>query len=207
MATSNFILIGGGEHARVVLDILLSQKINVHALFDPKYSGKLFGVDQLGAYDPKSFNESLAIVAIGNNLTRKKVSETVSHAFGQVAHESVLLSPFASVGIGSVIFHGAIVQANTIIGEHVIVNTGAKIDHDCTIEDFAHVAPGAILCGTVKVGEGTLIGAGATVIPGIKIGKWAVIGAGSVVTKSVPDYAVVVGVPAKVLRFHDQGDD
>jgi len=204
MEPDKYILIGGGEHARVVLDVLLSQKVNVLALFDPKYSGKLFGIDQKGEYNPDIFPDSLAIVAIGNNLTRKKVSQIAKHTFGKAVHSSVLLSPFATVGEGSVFFHGSIVQANTKIGRHVIVNTGAQIDHDCVVGDFAHVAPGAILCGTVQVGEGTLIGAGATVIPGIKIGKWAVIGAGSVVTKSIPDYGVAVGNPAKVLRINER---
>jgi sugar O-acyltransferase (sialic acid O-acetyltransferase NeuD family) len=104
---------------------------------------------------------------------------------------------------GSVIFHGAIVQANSKIGRHVIVNTGAQIDHDCLVEDYAHIAPGAILCGTIQVGEGALIGAGATVVPGIRIGRWATVGAGAVVTQHVPDHAVVVGVPAKIVKVNN----
>ena len=205
MATNEFILVGGGEHARVVLDILLAQKTNVLALFDPKYSGKLFGVDQLGEYNPQRFRNAEAVVAIGNNATRKKVVQYVNHDFGKVVHSSVSLSPFASLGKGTVVFHGAIVQANSQIGEHVIINTGAQIDHDCMVHDFVHIAPGAILCGTVQVGEGTLIGAGATIVPGIVIGKWAVIGAGAVVTKNIPDYAVAMGVPAKVVRVNNPG--
>jgi acetyltransferase EpsM len=58
-----------------------------------------------------------------------------------------------------------------------------------------------VLCGTVKVGEGTLIGARAIVIPGKKIGKWVTIGAGSVVVKDIPDYAVAVGNPARVIKI------
>jgi sugar O-acyltransferase (sialic acid O-acetyltransferase NeuD family) len=202
VAQSEYILIGGGEHARVVLDVLLSQKISVRALFDPKYSGKLFGVDQLGEYNPERFVGAFAIAAIGNNATRKKVVASSKHGFGQAIHASAIVSTFAIIGEGTVIFQGSIIQANTKIGRHVIVNTGSQIDHDCMIGDFAHIAPGAILCGTVEVGEGTLIGAGVTIIPGIKIGKWAVIGAGSVVTKSIPDYAVAVGAPASVIKIN-----
>lgn len=200
MEASEYILIGGGEHAQVVLDILLSQKINVLALFDPKYSGKLFGVDQLGEYKPEVFKNALAIVAIGSNQTRKKVAMASNHAFGKAIHASAILSSFATVGDGSCLFHGVIVQAKAKIGKHTIINTGAQIDHDCSIEDFAHIAPGAILCGNVHIGEGALIGAGATIIPGISIGKWAVIGAGSVVTKSIPDYSTAVGTPAKIIN-------
>jgi len=53
------------------------------------------------------------------------------------------------------------------------------------------------------VGEGTHIGIGATVIQGIKIGKWATIGAGAVVIRDVPDYAVVVGNPARIIRHNE----
>jgi sugar O-acyltransferase (sialic acid O-acetyltransferase NeuD family) len=202
MATREYILIGGGEHARVVLDVLLSCEARVRALFDPKYSGELFHVPQLGEYKPEVFPNALAIVAIGNNGTRRRVVQSSKHAFGQAIHTSAVVSKFCTIGAGAVLFQGAIVQANAVIGNHVIVNTGAQVDHDCVIGDYAHLAPSVTLCGTVEVGEGTLIGASATVIPGIKIGKWAVVGAGAVVTKDVPDYAVVVGIPSKVIRIN-----
>lgn len=201
VGTSEYILIGGGEHARVVLDVLLSGTVTVKALFDPKYSGFLFNVPQLGEYKPEAFPGASAIVAIGNNSTRRKVVQFSNHAFGRAIHTSAVVSKFSAIGMGTVLFQGVIVQANAKIGNHVIVNTGAQVDHDCVIEDYAHLAPSVTLCGTVHVGEGALIGAGATVIPGIKIGKWAVVGAGAVVTKDVPDYAVVVGVPSKVIRI------
>lgn len=196
----DYILIGGGEHARVVLDVLLSSGQNVHALFDPKYSGQLFGIPQRGQYDPDLFVSAKAIVAIGNNQTRKRVAETVKHSFGEAIHPKAIMSKYCSWESGSMIFAGAIVQPNARIGQHVILNTGAQVDHDCVVGHYAHIAPSATLCGTVHVGEGAFVGAGATVIPGIKIGRWAVVGAGTVVTKHVPDYAVVVGVPAKVIR-------
>lgn len=201
MATDKLILIGGGEHARVVLDVLLECGAQVLGLYDPKFSGTLFGVPLLGAYRPEEFPEAKAIVAIGNNATRKRVAATCAHAFGFALHPSALVSKFSTVGQGCMVFHKAVIQAQACIGNHVIVNTGAQVDHDCVLGDFVHLAPSATLCGTVLVGEGTLVGAGATVIPGIKIGKWATIGAGSVVTENIPDYALAVGVPAKVIKI------
>ena len=52
------------------------------------------------------------------------------------------------------------------------------------------------------VGEGTQIGINATIRQGINIGKWATIGAGAVIVKDVPDYAVVVGNPGKIIRYN-----
>ncbi|MCU0357513.1 MAG: acetyltransferase [Cyclobacteriaceae bacterium] len=191
------ILQGGGEHARVVLDCLLAQGVHVLALFDPKYSGELFGVPQRGAYNPDYEPGAKAIVAIGNNEVRKKVAAFTKHGFTNAQHPSCVISPYATTGHGNMLLHGCIVQPHTVIGNHVIVNTGASIDHDCVIGDYVHLAPRSVLCGRVKVGEGTLIGAGAVILPGIEIGAWATIGAGAVVTRNVPDGKLVKGNPAR----------
>ncbi len=202
MTQERIILQGGGEHARVVVDSLLESGHDVLAVFDPKYSGDLFGVPQKGTYQPDYEPQAKAIIAIGDNRVRKKVALRTAHAFTNAIHRTATLSPRCSIGTGNMILHGAIVQAQTRIGNHTIVNTGAQIDHDCIIGDFVHIAPGSVICGTVTIGEGTFVGAGAVVIPGKKIGAWATIGAGAVVISDVPDYAVVVGNPGRIIKYH-----
>jgi len=201
METNKTILIGGGQHAAVVLDCLLACGVDVVALFDPARTGSMFGVTQRGEYDSSFETSAKAIIAIGDNAIRKRIGDGVAHEFSNAIHHSVLLSPFASVGVGNMILHGAIVQALAKVGNHTIINTGAQVDHDCVIGDFVHLAPRSVLCGRVSVGEGTLVGAGATIIPGIKVGSWAVIGAGAVVVNDVPDHAIVVGNPGRVIKF------
>ncbi len=61
-----------------------------------------------------------------------------------------------------------------------------------------------LTCKPVLIKEGAWIGAGATILPGVCIGKYAIVGACSVVTKDVPDYAVVVGNPARIVRQLDE---
>lgn len=200
MATNKVIIQGGGEHARVVLDSLLAQGASVSGLFDPKYSGSLFGIPQRGTYDPNFEPEALVVVAIGDNQVRKRVVEKTKHRFTNAIHPSAIISSYASLGEGNMVLHGTIIQAQSRIGNHIIINTKAQVDHDCILGDYVHLAPGAILCGTVSVGEGAFIGAGAVVIPGKKIGAWATIGAGSVVIHDIPDYAVAVGNPARVIK-------
>ena len=56
----------------------------------------------------------------------------------------------------------------------------------------------------MEIGDYAWIGAGATVLPGVRVGRHAVIGAASVVTKDVPDYAVAVGNPARVIKMLDK---
>ena len=55
----------------------------------------------------------------------------------------------------------------------------------------------------IEIGDDSWIGANAVIMPNVKIGKMCIIGAGAVVTKDVPDYSVVVGVPAKIIKKID----
>ncbi len=198
------ILQGGGEHARVVLDALLDQGRDVIALFDPKYDGSLFGVPQKGVYSGDLHTDAHAVIAIGDNAVRKRVAGLTTHAFTNAVHPSAVVSSRATIGTGNMILHGAIIQAQASIGNHVIVNTGSSVDHDCVIGDYVHLAPGTVICGTVTIGEGAFIGAGAVIIPGKKVGAWATVGAGAVVIEDIPDYAVAVGNPARVIRYSNQ---
>ncbi len=200
---SNVILIGAGEHARVVLDSLQAAGRSVIVMFDPKYDGQNFMNTAVhGTYRHDLHTGSEAIVAIGANDVRQRLSREVRHAFTTSVDKTAIVSQYSTIGRGSMVLHGVIIQQGSVVGQHVIVNTAAHIDHDCEISDFVHIAPGASLCGRISVGEGTLLGAGSIVIPGIKIGQWCTIGAGSVITRDIPDYAVVVGNPGRVIRYN-----
>lgn len=95
---------------------------------------------------------------------------------------------------------GVVINADTAVGKHCIINTSASADHDCIIEDFVHISPHAALCGGVTVGEGAHIGTGAIIIPGKKIGAHSIIGAGAVVLRDIPPNVVAVGNPARVIK-------
>jgi sugar O-acyltransferase (sialic acid O-acetyltransferase NeuD family) len=196
---NSIIIQGGGEHAKVVLDCLQAQGEHIIGLCDARLSGTLFGVPQLGEYDPSFEKHALSIVAIGDNTIRKRAAEKSAHAFTNAIHPSAIMSAYATCGVGNMILHGVIVQAQTKIGDHCILNTGAQIDHDCIIENYVHIAPGVVLCGRVTIGEGAFIGAGAVLIPGVKVGAWATVGAGAVVIGDIPVGAVAVGNPARVV--------
>lgn len=194
-------LFGASGHGKVIVDILLFNNIEVNGFFDEDENKKeLWGIPVLGK--TKDFNDkSIAcIVAIGDNATRAKVVGLIDGRFGKAIHSSCIIGSHVQTGDGTVIMPGSVINADTKIGKHVIINTSASVDHDCIIEDFVHIAPNSSICGGVSIGKGTLIGAGATVIPLIKIGKWCVIGAGAVITSDIPDYSVVVGNPGKIIK-------
>lgn len=60
-----------------------------------------------------------------------------------------------------------------------------------------------LTCKPIRIQKGAWIGANAVILAGVSVGKYAIVGAGAVVTKDVPDYAVVVGNPAKVIKMLD----
>ena len=82
-----------------------------------------------------------------------------------------------------------------------ISNNVSFITHDGGTWAFRNEEPylGVSRFGKIVVGEYTFIGANATIMPNVRIGKHCVIGTGAVVTKSIPDYSVAVGVPARVI--------
>ena len=103
-----------------------------------------------------------------------------------------------------------------VIGKNVYINSGSLLmaRGGITIEDDVLIAANVQLisnnhdpydravltCKPVMIKQGAWIGAGASIMPGVTVGKYAIVGAASVVTHDVPDYAVAVGNPAKVIR-------
>ena len=139
----------------------------------------------------------------GDNNPRRKLFElALRHGLAPstVSHPAATRSPWATVGAGSVLLPGAVVNAGAGLGVNVIVNTGAIVEHDCVVGDHAHVATGAQIASSVRVGAGAHIGAGATVRQGITVGKGSIVGAGAVVVNDVEPWTVVVGVPARLLK-------
>lgn len=198
------ILYGAGGHGKVVRDICLSNNKQVLMYFDDNSDLYEFEGIKVSKYSSELLPSEELIISIGDNKIRKQVTTFIKHSFGIAIHHSALLGSGVFIDFGTVVMQGAIIQAYARIGKHVIVNTGASVDHDCKIDDFVHISPRATLCGNVIVGEGTKVGAASVVIPGVKIGKWCTIGAGAVIIRDVPDYAVVVGNPGKVIKFNNQ---
>lgn len=107
------------------------------------------------------------------------------------------------------------------IGNHVWIGPQAYFDaRELTLEDYVGWGPGAKVLGSahtadpieqpiittslvikpVIVETGADVGMNASILPGVRIGAHAIVGAGAVVTQDVPEYAIVAGVPARVLR-------
>lgn len=194
-------LYGASGHCKVIIDIIQKRDCTIAAIIDDNPNIKsILGSDVLPSSQVEVGSLKNVIVAIGNNETRKKLVCQLGDSFAIAIHPKATIAAYAKIGGGTVVMAGAIINPDVIVGKHCIVNTAATIDHDCVLADFVHLSPNASLAGDVQVGEGSHIGIGATVIQGIKIGKWAIIGAGAVIINDVPDYAVVVGNPGRIIE-------
>jgi sugar O-acyltransferase (sialic acid O-acetyltransferase NeuD family) len=196
-------LFGASGHAKVIIEILEKQGIQVVGLFDDNPEIKqLLDYPVYGPYNPAKPIDDTLIISIGNNLYRKKITELYQFSYGLAIHPSAMISFRSAIGNGTVIMGNAIINSGTHLGQHVIINTAASVDHDCWIGDFVHISPNATLCGGVSVDEGTIIGAAAMVIPGVNVGKWVTVGAGTVIIRDVPDGATVVGNPGRIIKMN-----
>jgi sugar O-acyltransferase (sialic acid O-acetyltransferase NeuD family) len=206
MATTELLIYGAGGHAKVIIEAWLASGGTVKAIFDDDVARtEILSFAVEGKYNITLHRGVQMVIAVGNSRIRKELAESATHSFGVVRHPSVIVSPSATIGEGTVIFAGAIISSASYIGRHVILNHRCSVDHDCVVADYAHVAPGVTICGEVAIEEGVLVGAGATILPGVRIGRWATVGAGCVVAHDVPEYAVVAGVPGKVLKYIEPG--
>lgn len=200
-------LYGASGHCKVIIDIIQKRGCTIASIIDDNPNVKsILGSAVVPSAEVEVDSLKNVIVAIGNNATRKKLVRQLGDSFATAIHPQATIAVYTKIGAGTVVMAGAIINPDVMIGEHCIVNTAATIDHDCVLADFVHLSPNASLAGGVKVEEGAHIGIGAIVIPEIKIGKWATIGAGAVIINDVPDYAVVVGNPGRIIKFNQNNE-
>lgn len=162
------------------------------------------------AYANKLFQEAIRIGMEMNTQyhTPEELREIMTRLTGKKVDDTFrLFPPFytdfgKNIKIGKDVFinsgchfqdQGGIEIGNgVLIGHNVVL---ATINHDLKPENNRknHYTP-------IKISDHVWIGSNATILPGVTIGEWAVIAAGSVITKDVPAYSVVGGVPAKILK-------
>lgn len=210
------IIYGAGEQGRMVLDILQQTDVEVIGFIDDtiEMHGKIVnGVPVLGISEMSStivVEDMGYIIALGDNNARAQKYqelEKVKKKLINAIHPAATISKNTMIGSGVVIGSNSVVNTDSVIGNNVIVNTGAIIEHDNIIEDNTHIAPGVCLAGGVRVKTAATVGIGAVVLDDLTIGQNATIGAGAVVTKDVPDNAVVVGVPAKIIKYNEKNNE
>lgn len=207
---SSLVVVGAGDHGRVVLELLRAAGEEPDGFVEPTHAPDAGGRDVDGLPLIGDLVDRLEwcraggrfVVALGDNRARRDAFDRcLALGLTPVAavHPTARLLAGATVEPGAVVCAGAIVGLAARIGADAIVNTGATVDHDNRIGAHATVAPGAHLAGRVTVGEGAFVGIGAAVREGCAIGEWALVAGGAMVVADVPPGARVSGVPARPM--------
>ena len=201
-------LLGASGHGKVVADLAQQLDWQRVEFFDDAWPSLSFNGQWPVVGDTSVLLAQIAqydgvLVAIGHCATRWQKHQVLRCAGAQLVslvHPKASLSNFASLGVGSVLMAGAVVNVDAVLGEACIINTGATVDHDCQLAQAVHISPGANLSGDVRVGAFSWVGVGAAVRHGVRIGSDVMVGAGAVVVKPVADGMTVFGCPARALQ-------
>lgn len=202
----DLVIWGAGGHALVVADLARLNGYTVRGFLDdttPARWGTPWGRSRILPGALEDHEPGAVLVAIGNNAARLRLAAraiAAGWACPTLVHPRAIIADGVTLGPGTVVMAGAIVNPAAGIGAHVILNTACTVDHECRIGDGAHLSPGVHLAGGVTVGPAAWIGIGATVSDHRTIGAGAQIGAGAVVVRDIPPAVLAYGVPARVHR-------
>lgn len=198
------LIVGAGEHAKVILDIAFKNQWRIAGFLDDREEIREFcGVPILGNTDMafKFIQNRTFFLAIGNNQKRKELAERYKAAeFAALVHPHAVISPWVTIGRGSAVMANAVINPGACIGEHCIINTGCIVEHDCKIGNYVHLSPGCRLGGGVRVGEECWLGIGCCVRDHLRIHKGCTVGMGAIVLKNIERTGTYVGMPARPVR-------
>ena len=197
---NRLIIIGAGGHGKVVADIAAKIGYTDICFADDHAKGQCMGFPILGGTAHLEVWDDGAtdfVIGIGNNAVRKKIAEEYDINWVRLVHPSAQIGLQASIGRGTVVMAGAVINACAGVGEHCIINTRAVVEHDNRIGNYVHLSPGVTLSGTVTVGECTWLGTGTSVINNVDICANVTVGVGSVVIRSIQKEGIYYGLVGK----------
>jgi acetyltransferase EpsM len=208
------VVIGGGGHARVIIDAASSTgEFHVLGFLDPapcEETRALLEVDRLGGDEAAAqllataanLQFALGVGALRPSPDRRAIVDRYDRLgakWATVIHGGATVASTSSLGVGAVVLAGAIVGPGAVMGRHVIVNSGAIVEHDVEVGDYVVLGPGALLGGGAQVGAGAFVGLGANIRDHVRIGPDATVAMGAVVVDHVPATVVVAGTPARPM--------
>mgnify|MGYP006281888345 CR=1 FL=1 len=205
---SEFVVVGGGGHAKVLMAVLCARGDRVLGYTDRQDRGPVLGAPYLGddtvlerlaGEDPaRCFAFGVGMIT-GAPERRFLLERIAAHGapMPTVVAASAVVAPEVELGAATVVFEGVVVNPGVRTGPGCILNTHCTVEHDVELGANVHVAPGATLSGSVFVGDDVMLGTGANVIQGVRIAGGITVGAGATVVGDLAEPGVYVGCPAR----------
>lgn len=117
--------------------------------------------------------------------------------------EEISIGDYSGIGVNAKISGEITIGNNVMMGPEVMIYTS---NHNYKRLDIPMIEQGNSDAEEVVIGDDVWVGARVIILPGVNIGKGCIIAAGSVVTKDVPEYAIVGGNPAKIIKMRNDDD-
>ncbi|MBC7452064.1 MAG: acetyltransferase [Cytophagales bacterium] len=206
------VLIGAGGHCKSCIDVIDSQnEWSIYGILDAHVPAGsvvlghtvLGGDEMIASLIQDGYSFLITIGQIKTADLRETIFNKIKAASGRfatVVSAYAIVSRYSVIGEGSIIMHGAVVNADALIGENCIINTCAIIEHDAKVGKHSHVSTNAVLNGGVNIGTHCFIGSGSVLVHGIAVCDHVIVGANATVTKSIENASTYVGSPAQSLK-------
>lgn len=211
MEKERIILIGCGEHARMVIDnVDQISNLEIFGLIaaDKADTGKnIMGYEVVGSDSDvetllrENPNISGYFLGVGDLRIRRLLTLKYDRLLKAVniIHPAAIVSRYARIGSGNLLEAYTKIANGVILGSHCIVNSFTSVNHDQIIGSNVLLAGNVSMAGK-SIGDNTLIADGASIGFKKTVGRCCIVGDGAVVTKDIPDYSIVYGNPARKVR-------
>jgi sugar O-acyltransferase (sialic acid O-acetyltransferase NeuD family) len=188
MSKPSLILIGAGGHARACIDVIEHLDIfdiagligNEEELQHECLGYRVIATDSDFPKLAKQYQYALITVGQIESALVRLYDQALAIGFKlpTIISPTAHVSRHAVVGDGTMVMHGAIVNAGAKVGSNCIINTNALIEHDAIVADHCHISTGAIVNGAANIGLGSFVGSGSIIKQGITLGNNCVVGMG-----------------------------
>ena len=207
------IIIGGGGHAKVVIELIEAiNSYNIKGVLDPNLINQteILGYPVLGNDDElkglfKSgiCHATIGIGSNGDNQLRRKLwlkAMKEGYNFPTLIHPNAVISPSAKIGEGCQVFPNVVIHTEAKINKLCVINTGVIVEHECQVGINVFISSGALLCGKCKIGNDSFIGARVCLIPKVELARKTLVAAGAVVINNNHQPSLrLKGVPAHIF--------
>lgn len=210
----NVVIIGGKDIGIAVVSVIddcrnAGQKIQCVGFLND-YEKEICGYKVIGAIknnDWEKLPEDYLFITAFSNLKYayekheliKKLRIPASR-YVNIIHPSAVISSGTKLGYGLAVLPFAFVGPNSELGNFTSIRAHGCVSHDCVLGESTFISNNATVNGSVKVGNGVHIGANASIMEELHIGNYSLIGMGAAVIRDVPDFAKVVGNPARIIN-------